>query len=376
MEYRTIKKWHNKISLLGFGCMRFPLLENGQIDEKQTEQMLDLAIKEGINYIDTAYPYLDGKSEPLVGRLLKKYERSSYFLATKLPIYAFETKEEAYKIFHKQLERLQTNYVDFYLLHAMDKSRWEKCKKLGILDMCEELKKEGKIKHFGFSFHDSFQVFEEMINYHPWDFCQIQLNYMDVEEQAGIKGYELAKSLGIPVVVMEPLKGGSLTKFSNDVEEIFKKENPNKSIASWGLRFIGELDNVMVMLSGMSTYEQVVDNLSTFKDFKPLNEKEKVVLNQAIKQIKSRVKNGCTGCRYCMPCPNGVDIPQNFYLWNRQAMYDNYKVCTFGWKNLSLEKRANNCIGCGKCEKLCPQHLSIRQDLKNAYETLKVIDEM
>ncbi len=376
MEYRYIKQWDSRVSLLGFGCMRFPQLENGEIDEIQTEKMLDKAIQEGVNYIDTAYPYLDGKSEPLVGRLLKKYDRSSYFLATKLPIYAFESEAEAYKIFHEQLKRLQTDYVDFYLLHAMNQSRWEKCKKLRILEMCEKLKKEGKIRHFGFSFHDRFEVFEDMIHSHPWDFCQIQLNYMDVAEQAGIKGYELAKNLGIPVVVMEPLKGGSLTQFSKDVEEIFKKENPTQSIASWGLRFIGGLDHVMVMLSGMSTYEQVLDNLKTFSSFQPLSTKEQKVLNQAILQIESRVKNGCTGCRYCMPCPKGVDIPQNFYLWNRQSMYDNYRVVSYGWKNLPLEKRANQCIGCGKCEKVCPQHLSIREDLKKAYETLKVIDEM
>ncbi len=374
MKYNKIDNLGINVSLLGFGCMRFPTLSDGSIDEVETEKMVDKAIADGVNYIDTAYPYHGGKSEPMVGKIIKKYPRDSFYLATKLPLWAFSTKEEAYKIFYEQLKRLQTDYIDFYLLHAINKKRFDICKDLGIIEMCEELQREGKIKYLGFSFHDDYPVFEEIINYRKWDFCQLQLNYMDTETQQGIKGYYLAEKLGVPVIVMEPIKGGSLAKFPSDVEEIFLRANKDASMASWAMRYVGSLDNVKVILSGMSTYEQVLDNLKTFESFQKLSNFEQQVISDAVNKIKSRVKNNCTGCRYCMPCPYGVNIPEIFDIWNRQSMYDNYNVVSYDWSELKAEEKPNNCVECGACEAACPQHITIIEDLKEAYEKLKVLD--
>lgn len=370
MKYRECKKLNVKTSLLGFGCMRFPLLADGSIDEEQTTKMFDEAIAAGINYIDTAYPYLNRQSEPFVGKVMKRYDRSKLYLATKLPIWAFETKERAMEIFNEQLEKLQTDYIDFYLLHALDYSKFEKCVNLGIIEMCEELQKQGKIKYFGFSFHDSYEAFEKIINYRDWDFCQIQFNYMDVNEQAGLKGLKLCEEKGIPNIIMEPLKGGSLAKFPEEVEKIFKDKDNDASIASWGLRFVGSFDNVLVLLSGMSTIEQMEDNLKTFKDFKPLTDEEHDLVKQVVNKLESRVKNGCTGCRYCMPCPQGVNIPRMFRMWNLASMYENFNIVRYSWGETKEEEFPTSCIQCGLCESKCPQNISIREDLQNAYSYL------
>ena len=238
MEKRRMEKIGLETSLLGFGCMRFPVTAEGNIDESEAEKMIDKAIAAGVNYIDTAYPYHNGDSEPFVGRVLKKYDRSSFYLATKMPPWAVENLEDAKKVFANQLERLQTDYIDFYLLHAMNKTAWKKMKDLGVVEYCEELKQEGKIKNFGFSFHDDYETFEEILTYRNWDFCQIQLNYMDMDQQAGKKGYDLTEKLGIPLVIMEPIRGGSLAKFSDDINARFAAMDPNASIASFALLFV------------------------------------------------------------------------------------------------------------------------------------------
>lgn len=370
MEYRLNQLLNVKTSLLGFGCMRFPLLENGSIDEEQVEEMFRLAFEGGVNYFDTAYPYLNGQSEVVVGKVLKKYPRESFYLATKLPVWEIDSKEKALRIFEEQLSKLQTNYFDFYLLHSLSKDKWDKCKDLGLIEMCEQLQKEGKIKHFGFSFHDSYEVFEEIINYRNWDFCQIQFNYMDLDEQAGLKGLKLCESKGIPNIIMEPLKGGSLTKYSSDIEQLFKDRDSSKSIASWGLRFVGGYDNVLVMLSGMSNIAQMKDNISTFTDFKKLSLEENNFIEDVVRKIHERVKNGCTGCRYCMPCPQGVNIPRMFSMWNKQSMYDNFDVVRYAWNITTPKEFSTSCVKCGLCESLCPQHINIREDLEKAYTDL------
>ena len=261
MENRKFEKLDVEASLLGFGCMRFPLDQDGHIEEIEAEKMIDLAIESGVTYIDTAYPYHDGDSEPFVGRVLKKYPRESFKLATKLPIWNINSQQEAMEMFDSQLKRLDVEYVDFYLLHALDADKWKKVKEYHIIEMCEELRKQGKIKYLGFSFHDEFNVFEEIIKYHSWDFCQLQLNYMDMEIQAGEKGVNLANELGIPLVVMEPIKGGSLAKLPEDVTKMFKDYNAEATLASWALRYVGTLPGVKVILSGMSTLAQVEDTL-------------------------------------------------------------------------------------------------------------------
>lgn len=376
MEKRKMEKLGIETSLLGFGCMRFPVTAGGKIDESLAEKMMDQAIAAGVNYIDTAYPYHGGESETFVGKVLKKYDRNSFYLATKLPCWKVNKIADVDTIFQEQLGKLQTEYIDFYLLHALDKERFHKMVELGTVEKLEELKAQGKIKYLGFSFHDSYDVFEEIVNYRDWDFCQIQLNYMDANEreefqQAGMKGYRLTEEKGIPLVIMEPVKGGSLAAFPEDITAKYRALDPEASVASFALRWVGSLPNVKVILSGMSTMEQVEDNLKTFSDFKPLSEKERQTIDEVVALINSRIQNGCTGCSYCMPCPAGVDIPRNFRIWNVYHMYRNYNMVKDRWENgLAEENKAKNCIKCGKCEKVCPQKLSIREDLERVQADL------
>lgn len=361
---RKIEKLGIDTSLLGFGCMRFPI-KDGKIDQKRAEKMLDQAYEAGVNYFDTAWPYHGGESEPFVGRVMKKYPRESFMFATKLPHWEINTIEDAERIFKTQLEHLQTDYVDFYLLHAMGKDSWTKMRDLGVVELLEGYKKEGKIKNLGFSFHDSYAVFEEIINYRDWDFCQLQLNYMDTNEQAGMKGYELAEKLGVPVVIMEPVKGGSLANLPSEVVNPFVKLAKDASNASWALKWVASLPNVKVVLSGMSDEAQLEDNLKTFTDFVPFGDAENNAVKEVAEAIRARVKNGCTGCRYCMPCPAGVDIPANFAMWNFASMYNNKGHVTWVLNNqLKGKARAENCVKCGKCEEACPQKLKIRDDLE------------
>jgi len=371
MEKRKMEKLGAEVSLLGFGCMRFPVTADGSIDEPLAERMIDRAMEAGVNYFDTAYPYHGRKSEPFVGRVLSKYDRSSFYLATKLPCWKVDKLEDVDALFQEQLESLRVDYIDFYLVHALNKGRFDKFVSLGGIQRLEELKAEGKIRHLGFSFHDKYEVFEEILCYRDWDFCQIQLNYMDINEQAGLRGYRLTEERGVPLIVMEPVKGGSLAAFADDITEKFRALDPDASTASFALRWVGSLPNVKVVLSGMSTMEQVEDNLKTFEDFRPLSEQEGRVIEEVVALINSRVKSGCTGCRYCMPCPAGVDIPGNFKVWNTYHMYQNYNMVKHAWENgLGEEKQAKNCVKCGKCEAACPQKLSIREDLAKVQEDL------
>lgn len=370
MEYRLMEKLNISPSLLGFGCMRFPLTKDGKIEEAEAEKMLDHAIKNGVTYIDTAYPYHEGDSEPFVGRVLKKYDRKSFYLATKLPIWNVKTLDDAKRIFDEQLNRLDVDYVDFYLLHALDAKKWESVLSLSILPYLEELKAKGKIRYLGFSFHDEYPIFEQIASYRQWDFCQIQYNYIDTDIQAGDRGYELTKQLGIPLIIMEPIKGGALATLPDDVAAPFYAYNPKASLSSWALRYLAGKPNVKVILSGMSTMEQVKDNLTTLHDFQPLNQKEAAIVESVASTIKSRTKNGCTGCAYCMPCPTGVNIPENFKIWNENAMYGNKQKTEQRYLALSEDSRADHCIECGKCEAVCPQALPIRADLKRVSSDL------
>lgn len=370
MEKRKMDNIGVETSLLGFGCMRFPTV-NGEIDEPLAEKMIDKAIAEGVNYIDTAYPYHGGKSESFLGKVLKKYDRNSFYLATKLPLWMVNSLEDVDRIFEEQLQKLQTDYIDFYLLHAVGRERWDAMQKIGCVERLEKLKEEGRIKYLGFSFHDSYEVFEEILNSRSWDFCQIQLNYMDTQEQAGLKGYDLAAGKNIPVVVMEPVKGGSLAAFSDEILEKFREIESFTSPAGVALRWVGSLPGVKVVLSGMSSMEQVEGNLKTFSPFCPMTQNEKDVVAKVTDIIRSRVQNGCTGCRYCMPCPAGVDIPGCFRAWNTYHMYQNYHVVSWSWEQeLGEKKQAKNCIKCGKCEAVCPQKLAIRKDLEQVQADL------
>lgn len=376
MEYRKIESLGAEPSLLGFGCMRFPTLENGKIDETEAERMLDTAYACGVTYFDTAYPYHDGASEPFVGRVLNKYYRSTYYLATKLPCWKVQSQDDAKRLFEEQLERLDKDYIDFYLLHSLGRDTWHRMVDLGVVEFCEQLQAQGKIRYFGFSFHDDYSAFEEILTYRKWDFCQIQLNYMDTDEQAGMKGYSLAEKRGVPLIIMEPVKGGSLSKYPAEIADIFRAVRPEASMASWALRWAGSLPDVKVVLSGMSAMDQVKDNIDTFTDFEPLSDAESAAVEAAERGLRLRVNNGCTGCRYCMPCPSGVDIPANFRLWNKYAMFQNEGDVVWGWKEEIDDKaKAKNCISCGKCEKVCPQKISIRRDLETLQTELDSVFE-
>lgn len=365
MEYRKMENLGISTSLLGFGCMRFPTNADGSIDETKVLAMIDRAYWEGVTYYDTAYPYHGGKSEVVTGKALARYPRDSYYLATKLPIWNIKTIDDVERIFAEQLDRLQKDYVDFYLMHGLNKGSWKTVKEMDILKVCEKLRGDGKIRYIGFSFHDDYGTFEEILASYKWDFCQIQLNYMDKDTQATLKGVELAGRLGIPIVVMEPVKGGSLAKLpSEGIDELFRKARPEASTASWALRYAGSFDNVKVVLSGMSTMEQVEDNLSTFGSFEPLRDDEREIIGQVARALNGRVQNDCTGCRYCMPCPAGVDIPRCFNIWNQYHIYENAGQARWNWTNgIEEAKKASNCVKCGKCEQACPQHIAIREDL-------------
>jgi uncharacterized protein len=364
MDYRALSG--DEVSFLGFGCMRFPE-KRGKIDEPESTRLIAAAIAGGVNYFDTAWPYHGGESETFVGRVLSNYERSSYFLATKLPCWIVKSREDAERIFATQLKRLQTGYIDFYLLHALDGARWDEMEKLGIYDLLSSLRASGKIRHLGFSFHDGYPAFERIIRAKSWDFCQIQYNYMDTGEQAGTKGCELAESLGIPVIVMEPLKGGSLATLPDEVLAPFRAVIPGASAAAVSFRWLAGHGGIRLILSGMSSRVQLDENLALFSGMTGLDARELSAVDEVVRAVRSRVRNACTGCSYCMPCPNGVDIPRNFRAWNSWGMYRNPLDARWQWHDAGFAaSRADKCVSCGACEPKCPQKIAISADLAKA----------
>ncbi len=365
METRYFENLGVHTSLLGFGAMRFPVANDGKIDRKRSVAMLNEAYEAGVNYFDTAYSYHNGESEPFLGEYLSTLERSTYYLATKLPQWLINSLDDAKRIFQEQLDRLQKTYFDFYLIHAIDKKAFDKMVNLGVVSYLEEEQKKGRIKFLGFSFHSIYEDFEYITKFRKWDFLQIQYNYLDTEEQAGDKGYELCEKLGIPMIIMEPIKGGSLANLSPDMQLQIDNLESKGSAASYALRWVADHQNVKVILSGMSTEEQVAENLKTFAAYKPLSAKENETLAQIADTMHKRIGNECTGCKYCMPCPFGVDIPGNFSLWNKMRMFQNYDVVKKMWEMESQQPaRPSSCTECGACMVHCPQHIEIPMDLK------------
>ncbi len=360
MEKRCLGKNKIETSLLGFGCMRLPMSADGKIDEHEAFTLFNMAYAAGVNYYDTAFPYHEGQSEEVLGRWLKTIDRSKVLVATKCPVWLLTSKEDFFTYLQKQLLKLQTPYIDYYLLHAMDKERFDKLVEMGVFDALTKAKEIGMIQHVGFSFHDELPVFEQILRHYPWDFCQIQLNYMDTHYQAGLAGLHMAESMGIPVTVMEPVKGGTLAKVNMDVRRLFDTFHPHWSSASFALRWVGSFPNVQVVLSGMSARLQVLDNLSTFTKFVPMEEDEVAMMGQAAELMRARIKVPCTACRYCMPCPYGVDIPVNFSYYNEAYMYDNQDKAKDRYMNwLDAGERASACVACQACVEKCPQHILI-----------------
>ena len=363
-------------SLLGYGGMRYPLdRETKKIDREKAADLIRRAMEAGINYYDTAWTYHEGESESFLGQALKEYPRESYYLATKLPCWLVDSREKAEELFHTQLERLDRDYVDFYLLHSLSRRTWTKMVELKIPSLLEEYQRQGKIRKLGFSFHDDYEVFEEILRFRHWDFCQIQLNYMDTEHQAGLKGLELARGLGVPVVVMEPVKGGTLANVPEEVTKLFKSYNPEASVPSWAIRFAASLPNVKIVLSGMSDMDQLLDNTSYMQDLKPLNDEEKALIKKATDIINASIDIPCTGCSYCTDgCPMQIAIPKYFSLYNADMQELRGRGITpdEGWtpqgeyyENVAKHfGKASACIQCGQCEGVCPQHLPIIEYLQ------------
>lgn len=373
MEKRKIKvnNIEKSVSLLGFGCMRFPM-NDGEVDTIMSKKMIDYAIDNGVNYIDTAWPYHGGKSELIVRDIIKDYDRDSFYLANKLPLWECNNNEDIDRIFHKQLEKCGVDYFDFYLIHAVNKNFLKQTKELGVIKQLEEYKAQGKIKNIGFSFHDDLETFKQWVDFYDWDFCQIQLNYMDVDHQQGMEGYEILTKKNIPVIIMEPVKGGSLANFNEDIESMFKSRDKEASIASWAFRWVASLPNVRVILSGMSTLEQVEDNVKTLSNFVPLKEEEKQFIQTVKAKVLTLSKVECTSCNYCMPCPHGVDIPRNFRVFNGHSMYQNTKYVKWAYGEMIKNGvSADLCIECGECLPKCPQFIEIPTQLQNFQNYLK-----
>jgi len=350
----------DELSLLGLGCMRFPLIPGTQeIDTEAAQAIVDRAYAAGVNYFDSAFGYHDGKSEGFIGAALRKYPRESYRLVTKMPGWLLEKEGDPEAIFQKQLQRTGADYFDYYLLHAVSGDNYQQYRDSGAVAYCEKMLQEGKIRHFGFSFHGTPDALREIIADRKWDFVQIQLNYMDWEKQDAKTQYAILEQAGIPVVIMEPVRGGALADLSPEANALLKAARPEASIASWAIRFAASLPGVMTVLSGMTTMQQLEDNLKTVTEFEPYTDGEYALINKALEAFRSEVMIPCTGCRYCMDCPQGVEIPQMFTLYNALAVDKRVPAFKKRMGEVEPEKRAHNCVGCGVCATHCPQRIDI-----------------
>ncbi len=366
MEYRTLRGSEEKISLLGFGCMRLPRLhpDKPDVDAALGQSMVDYAYAHGVNYFDTAYPYHDGLSEPFIGAALRKYPRESYNLVTKLPTYLLKEESDVRRYFDEQLQKCGVDYFDYYLVHALNASRLELIETLHVFEQLCELKAEGKIRHIGFSFHDKPDVLERVLAAHDWEFAQIQLNYLDWELQDARRQYELIEQKGIQCIIMEPVRGGMLATLTPEAVDCFKRADPDASAASWAVRFAASLDNVVMVLSGMSNLEHVTDNIATMEPFAPLTAADRRVIDEALTTYQKAVTIPCTGCRYCMDCPSGVDIPGVFAAYNRYATSKSRAMFEELYHALTQDERAEHCIACGACVPQCPQHIDIPAQMR------------
>ncbi len=373
MIYTDLK--YDKLPLLGLGCMRLPTLENGKIDESHTRKMVELALENGVNYFDTAYPYHGGESELVIGKILKSFPRESFRLATKYPGHQILDAYDPKSVFEHQLEKCGVEYFDYYLLHNVSEHSIKTYMdpKWGILDYFREQKRLGRIRRLGFSSHGSLGNLTEFLDYcnNDMDFCQIQLNYLDWTLQSAKEKYELLTERGIPVWVMEPVRGGKLAKLPEKASERLKALRPDETDASWCFRFLQSLPNVAMILSGMSNLEQLTENIKTFTERKPLDENEMNVLLDVAEGLKNAVP--CTGCGYCKEgCPMGLNIPDLLSLYN-DFRYSPSSNIAARVESLPTEKQPSACIGCGACSQICPQKIDIPSCLSSFTEELSKI---
>jgi predicted aldo/keto reductase-like oxidoreductase len=377
MQYRTFGKLDWKPSALGFGAMRLPVVDDdpGKIDELEATRMVRYAIDHGVNYVDTAYAYHSGTSETFLGRALQDGYRQRVKLATKLPSWIVKASNDFDRYLNVQLERLQTETIDFYLLHGLDEGDWHNLRDLNVFDWAEKAMADGRFHYLGFSFHDRYEVFQEIVDtYDQWIFCQIQYNYMDEERQAGTRGLKYAADKGLAVVVMEPIRGGQLARNPpQPIVELWDTAARKRTPADWALQWVWDHPEVSVVLSGMSTMEQVEQNVASANQSGPgtLTTDELTLIARVRDKYRELCPIPCSQCRYCMPCPSGVNIPRVLEIYNEAIMYNDYDMARNGY-NLwfNKEERADSCTQCAQCEELCPQEIEIVEWLAQIHQLL------
>ena len=376
MKMRRIEKLGIEVSAFGVGCMRFPMTTvDGveMVDENISTPAIRYAIDNGVNYMDTAYVYSGQKNETMLGHALRDGYREKVYVATKLPTWACNTREDMDRILDESLARLETTWIDFYLIHAVNKDSWKKMMDLGVLEFLDSAKASGKIRYACFSFHDNYDTFKTILDAYDWDMCQIQFNFMDVENQAGLKGLKLAGERGIPVVIMEGLLGGKLANAPDNVQALYNSWPEQRSPVEWAFRWLCNFQEVATVLSGVTSLEMTKANIDIFSRCEAgcMSEDELALIDRVREAYLSRTKIGCTGCRYCMPCPNEVDIPGIFSTWNDLSLYARELSGNRRYaKKLAEGKGADKCIECGACEGVCPQQLSIIDALKLAHSEM------
>lgn len=378
MLYRKVLKNGDELSILGFGCMRLPVKEDGKIDEKRAISQVRYAIDKGVNYVDTAWPYHMGESEPFLGRALADGYREKVKIATKLPSWLVESREDMDKFLNTQLERLKTDHIDYYLVHGIAGEAWDKLEALDVIDFLDKAKNDGRIINVGFSFHGSVGDFKRIVDAYPWTFCQIQYNFMDENNQAGTEGLKYAASKDLGIIVMEPLLGGNLVNpVPPEVEEIWNEAKVKRTPAEWALRWVWNHPEVTVVLSGMNMEAHIEENLKIADEAYPnsLTEAEIQLVKKVEQKYRELMKTGCTGCRYCAPCPSGVDIAGCFEIYDNFYFSGNEKEAKLmyaakpgGIIRGDVPGYASQCMQCGQCVEKCPQHLDIPTFLKAVAE--------
>lgn len=364
IDRRMIPALGKEISRLGYGGMRFP--KNGdEVDMDAAMQLLRKAYEMGINYFDTAMVYHKGESEKIFGKAFEPYPRDSYLIADKMSIWLCSDEEDMKARFYNQLKTLKTDYIDFYLVHSLNRNHYKKVKDLHCVEFLQQMKQEGKIKHLGFSFHDTYQVFTQILNDYTWDFVQIQLNYLDWHNQGAEQLYRELERRNLPVMVMEPVRGGYLATIDSERAKPFLELEPQRSIASWAIRWVESLPQVAVVLSGMSDLQQLEDNVATMTHFEPMNEQELAAIDRVVEEIRKVNEIPCTGCRYCMDCPMGVDIPEIFSIYSQYKIFGKEKAFVQDYEEVVEHGNgAEHCVRCMACTTKCPQMIAIPDKLE------------